>query len=121
MLEADGGTRTAAVTGAWVALVDCARWLVKEKIADRNPILGQVAAVSVGLVRGQPCLDLDYKEDSGADVDLNVVMTDKGEFVEIQGTAEKKPFNDAALQQLLGLGRLGVSQLMKIQKDAVAT
>ena len=119
VLQADGGTRTAAITGAWVALKDAVRWMHKEKLTKKNPILDQVAAVSVGVVNGRPVLDLNYEEDSSADVDMNLVITKKGQFVELQGTAETQPFDDEQLQQMLALGRKGISELLDAQEAAL--
>jgi len=120
VLEADGGTRTLAVTGAWVALHDALAWLEEQGELETWPLTCQVAAVSVGIVGGVPLLDLDYQEDSQADVDLNVVMTSRGEFVEIQGTAEKTPFDREALGTLLDLAQKGIDQLLALQAEAVA-
>jgi len=121
VLEADGGTRTAAITGAYVALVDAIRDLESQGMKfPANPIRDSVAAVSVGVVRGEPMLDLCYVEDSRADVDMNVILTGKGLIVEIQGTAEKTPFSDEQLNQLIALARNGVTKLIDLQKSAVA-
>src|SRR6186713_932657 len=105
VIEADGGTRTASITGSFVALKLAVQNLLSSGKLSKDPMLCSVAAVSVGIVAGVPMLDLNYAEDSTADVDFNIVMTDKGEFVEIQGTAERNPFNESALAELLGLGR----------------
>jgi ribonuclease PH len=123
VLEADGGTRTASITGAWVALadaLDAARELVP---AGPAALVGQVAAVSVGVVDGEPRLDLDYDEDSSAEVDMNIVMTGSGTagasgFVEVQGTAERGTFDDAALAAMISLGRAGVGRLLELQSAA---
>jgi len=113
VLQADGGTRTASVTGGFVALALAAR-----SINSARPILTDtVAAISVGIVDGTPVLDLDYCEDSTAEVDMNVIMTGSGKFIEVQGTAESEPFDDAALQQMLTLARSGISELTQMQKD----
>jgi ribonuclease PH len=118
VLQADGGTRTAAITGAWVALADAVdRLLVAGKL-ERTPLRDSVAAVSVGIVGGRPLLDLDYLEDSGAAVDMNIVMTGDGRFVELQGTAEDEPFTDAELEALRELGRQGCRQLAVLQQAA---
>jgi ribonuclease PH len=118
VLQADGGTRTAAITGAWVALADAVdRLLVAGKL-ERTPLRDSVAAVSVGIVGGRPLLDLDYLEDSGASVDMNIVMTGDGRFVELQGTAEDEPFTDAELEALRELGRQGCRQLAVRQRAA---
>jgi ribonuclease PH len=118
VLQADGGTRTAAITGAWVALHQAFGWLVKEGEIDRRPLRGQVAAVSCGLVGGETLLDLDYAEDSGADADANFVLTDAGGIVEIQGTAEKAPFAEARFLDLLALARKGAGELFAHQRRA---
>jgi ribonuclease PH len=119
VIEADGGTRTASITGAYVALSIAIQKLRDAKKITDNPIRSHVAAVSVGVIKGVPMLDLDYSEDSTADVDFNVVMTDRDEFVEIQGTAERFPFNSSALTQLLELGRLGIGQLIQMQREVL--
>jgi ribonuclease PH len=119
VIEADGGTRTASITGAFVAMsIAIAQLLATNKILQ-NPIRSHVAAVSVGIIRGVPMLDLDYSEDSTADVDFNVVMTDQDEFVEIQGTAERSPFNSDRLMNLLDLGRQGIRELIEIQRKTL--
>ncbi|MGB4466693.1 MAG: ribonuclease PH [Azovibrio sp.] len=120
VLQADGGTRCAAITGAWVALHDaCEKLLVAGKIAA-NPLEDHVAAVSVGLFAGTPVLDLDYPEDSGCDTDMNVVMTGRGGIVEIQGTAEGEPFSRAQLNVLIDLAEAGIRQLVAAQESALA-
>lgn len=120
VLEADGGTRTLGITGGFIALVDALIWLQKqEPTCDPKKILTDtVAAISVGIVRQTPMLDLDYSEDSTAEVDLNVVMTGSGEFVEIQGTAEQKSFSRTQLDQQLGLAEKAIVELTRIQRDA---
>jgi ribonuclease PH len=120
VLQADGGTRTAAITGAYVALVDAVRWLRKRGEITKDPVFGAVAAVSVGVYRGQPVLDLDYAEDSGCDTDMNVVMNDGGGFIELQGTAEGHAFRRSELDALLGLAESGIRQLLQRQRDALA-
>jgi ribonuclease PH len=120
VLQADGGTRTAAITGAYVALVDAIRWLKARKEIARDPIHGAVAAVSVGIYRGVPVLDLDYAEDSDCDTDMNVVMNDGGGFIELQGTAEGHAFRRDELDALLGLAERGIAQLFAAQQDALA-
>ncbi len=120
VLQADGGTRTASITGAWVALADAVSWLRERKLLVREPLIGSVAAVSVGVVDGTSMLDLCYSEDSTAEVDLNVVATGTGEFVEVQGTAEGKPFNRARLDELLDLGLAGCAELTRLQQEALA-
>ncbi len=120
VLEADGGTRTASITGAFVALVDALR-AVQPLLPDprRTPLITSLAAVSVGIVNGTPLLDLDYQEDVEAEVDMNLVMTGRGEFVEIQGTGEEATFTDEQLAQLLALGRTGIKTLIEHQKAAL--
>lgn len=119
VLQADAGTRCAAITGAWVALAIACRGLERSGAVKRNPIRSQVAAVSVGIAKGVPVLDLTYAEDAGADVDANVVMTSVGEFVEIQTTAEGAPFNREALDSLLLLAELGIADLFTRQRAAL--
>ncbi|MBK9137368.1 MAG: ribonuclease PH [Verrucomicrobia bacterium] len=119
VIEADGGTRTAAITGSFVALALAIGSLRETGLLEENPLLAPVAAVSVGLVHGQPRLDLDYAEDVAADVDMNLVMTGAGEFIEIQGTGEKGTFSDAQLARLLELGKAGIRQLMAAQQSAL--
>lgn len=120
VIEADGGTRTASITGAFIALKLAVDTLMKAGKLQKDPLRCFVAAISVGIVGGVPMLDLNYSEDSTADVDFNLVMTDKGEFVEIQGTAERNPFGDAALSDLLGLGRKGILELIERQRQVFA-
>jgi ribonuclease PH len=119
VLQADGGTRTASITGAYVALVDSVEWLRARGALAGEPLLGSVAAVSVGVIDGTPMLDLNYSEDSGAEVDLNVVATGAGDFVEVQGTAEGKPFGRPVLDQLLELGLAGCAHLTTLQAEAL--
>ena len=119
VLQADGGTRTASITGAYVALCDAINGLLKAGLLPSSPIRDSVAAVSVGVHQGQAVLDLDYDEDSSADTDLNLVMTGTGGFIEIQGTAEGEPFSASQLERLLTLGRLGCEQLCDAQKKAL--
>lgn len=120
VLQADGGTRTASITGAYVALALAVRRLRAEGKLTEDPLQTAVAAVSVGLVGGRPVLDLNYAEDAGAEVDLNLVMTAQGAFVEVQGTGEKGTFTDAQLADLLALGRRGIEQLLAAQAAALA-
>ncbi len=120
VIEADGGTRTASITGSFIAMSLAIEKLRAAGKIRVNPIRSFVAAVSVGIINGVPLLDLNYAEDSTADVDFNIVMTDRDEFVEIQGTAEKSPFNDAALGQMLHLGRQGIRQLIEIQHKVLS-
>jgi ribonuclease PH len=119
VLQADGGTRTAAITGAFVALADAMRRLVGSGVLQRDPMYGQVAAVSVGLYRGAAVLDLDYAEDAEAETDMNVVMNDAGAFVEIQGTAEGHAFHRAELDTMLDLAAGGVAELLRLQQEAL--
>jgi len=120
VLQADGGTRTASVTGAWVALYDCVQWMKSRDMVGPKVIRDHVAAVSVGMYRGTPVLDLDYAEDSEAETDANFVMTGSGGIVEIQGTAEGKPFNEAELTAMLTLAKNGIVDLVELQKLAVS-
>jgi ribonuclease PH len=118
-IGADGGTRTASITGAFVALVDAIGVLGERGVLKADPIRDHVAAVSVGIVGGAVSLDLDYSEDAGAEVDMNVVMTGGGKFVEVQGTAEERPFNKAQLDKMLKVGAAGIDQLVAAQKAAL--
>lgn len=120
VLQADGGTRTAAITGAYVALMDAVNWLQKRGDLKKPVVLGAVAAVSVGVYRGTPVLDLDYAEDSDCDTDMNVVMNDGGGFIEIQGTAEGHAFRRDELDALLGLAERGIAELLAAQRAALA-
>lgn len=119
VLQADGGTRCAAITGAWLAAALAVRGLSASGELNGSPLLDHVAAVSVGLVSGQPVLDLDYPEDSGCGADMNIVMTGQGGFVEVQGTAEGQTFDREALDALLGLAKAGIEQLITLQKKAL--
>lgn len=119
VLQADGGTRTASITGAYVALADACRWLVSRGMIKKSPIHGQVAAVSVGVFANTPVLDLDYPEDSGAETDMNVVMNDGGSFIELQGTAEGHAFRRDELDSMLDLAEQGIRQLMGYQEEAL--
>ena len=119
VIEADGGTRTASITGSYVALCDAVAWLSRQGLIDRDPIRDAVAAISVGIIGGVPMLDLCYNEDSTADVDMNLVMTGGGDLVEIQGTAEHNPFSPEQLSAMLDLGRQGVTQLVDLQNQAL--
>lgn len=119
VLQADGGTRTASITGAYVALMLALKKLVEFKVLKAPPVLDQVAATSVGILSGMPILDLCYDEDSTAEVDMNVVLTGAGKFVELQATAEKTPFDHAQLDQLLTVARQGIAELFDIQKQAL--
>lgn len=119
-LEADGGTRTAAITGASVAVVDAFEWMVREGKLAATPVRRRVAAVSVGLLAGEPRLDLDYAEDVVADVDMNVVMTSEGRFIEVQGTGEHSSFDRSELHNLLGLAERGIATLLEAQAHALS-
>ncbi len=116
VVQADGGTRTAAITGAFIALYDAMEYLVRTGAIKENPITDYLAAVSVGIYKGTPILDLNFEEDSNAEVDMNVVMTGSGKFVEIQGTAEKRPFDKETLDRLLALAAKGIRELISFQK-----
>ena len=120
VLQADGGTRTTAITGAYVALRDAIQHRLREKLIQRSPLRDRIAAVSVGLVDGRILLDLDYSEDAHAQVDLNVVMTGSGEFVEVQGTGEGTTFSPEQLNQMLGLASRGIKRLFRAQREALA-
>ncbi|WP_404409610.1 ribonuclease PH [Pseudidiomarina marina] len=120
VLQADGGTRTASITGACVALVDALNWMRKEGIVKTNPLKGLVAAVSVGMYEGHAVADLDYPEDSKAETDMNVVMTEAGKFIEIQGTAEGEPFSSEDMNAMLELAKHAIRELMDLQKQALA-
>ena len=120
VLQADGGTRTASITGAAVAVSDAFDWLVRQKRLAASPVKRLVAAVSVGVVDGEPRLDLDYGEDVRAEVDMNVVMTGAGKFVEVQGTAEGAPFSRDELDDLLGLAERGIAEIFALQRELVA-
>jgi ribonuclease PH len=119
VLQADGGTRTASVTGAAIALIDALESLQKAKKLKADPLIGLVAAVSVGMKDGEAYLDLNYEEDASCDTDLNVVMTQKGEFIELQGTAEEKPFTRAQADAMLILAEKGIAELIDMQKTAL--
>jgi ribonuclease PH len=119
VIQADGGTRTAAITGAWVALHDCIQWMKSRSIITGNPLRDHVAAISCGIVKGTPVIDLDYAEDSTAETDANFVMTGSGGLVEIQGTAEGKPFSEDELLALLKLAKNGIGNLVSMQKSII--
>jgi ribonuclease PH len=119
VIQADGGTRTASITGGFVALADAIRHLMTRRQIRKNPLHGQIASVSVGIYRGVPVLDLDYAEDSEAETDMNVVMNDAGAFVELQGTAEGHAFRMEELQAMLDLARSGIEQLLGKQREAL--
>jgi len=115
-IRADGGTRCAAITAAYVASYDAVRWMQTQRMLKKNPLLDSIAAVSVGIVKGQEVLDLNYNEDSTAHTDMNIVMTGSGKFVEIQGTAEQEPFGIDTLGRMLKLGQKGINELIQAQK-----
>jgi ribonuclease PH len=119
VIQADGGTRTASITGAYVALVDAVKHLLDKGSIKKNPIHGHVASVSVGIYNGTPVLDLDYDEDSSAETDMNVVMNDAGAFIEVQGTAEGHAFRRDELDSLLALAEQGITQLIEVQKQSL--
>ena len=121
VLQADGGTRTASICGGYVALHDACTRLVSSGAISRHPLIDECAAISVGIVDGEARLDLPYEEDSRAEVDMNVVMTGQGRFVEVQGTAEGDPFDDAQLSAMLALARSGISEIVDLQRTALAT
>ena len=119
VLQADGGTRCASITGAWVALADAIAWCRSTGLVTGEPVRDHVAAVSVGIVGGTPVADLDYAEDSACDTDMNVVMTGAGGFVELQGTAEGQPFTRAEMNALVGLAEQGIRELIALQRAAL--
>ena len=119
VIQADGGTRTASITGGFVALADAMQWLVDQRKVKKNPIIGQVASVSVGIFEGTPVLDLDYDEDSNAETDMNVVMNDAGAFIEVQGTAEGHAFRQDELDAMLGLAKSGIAELIEHQREVL--
>lgn len=120
VIQADGGTRTASITGACVALMDALRFMQDKKMVKADPFLHMIAAVSVGIYKGSPILDLDYPEDSSAETDMNVVMTDAGGFIEVQGTAEAAPFSQNEMLAMMALARSGIEELIQLQKKALA-
>ena len=120
VIQADGGTRTASITGACVALVDALAAAKRRKMITEDPLLHLIASVSVGMYNGHAVLDLDYAEDSSAETDMNVIMTEQGDYVEVQGTAEAKPFKAEELQQMLDLARRGTENLVRVQKMALS-
>lgn len=120
VLQADGGTRCASITGAAVALADAVQHLMDKKRVKENPLLGTVSAISVGMYKGEPVLDLDYAEDSVAETDMNIVMLDAKGFIEVQGTAEGEPYTPDQLQAMLDLAQRGLSQVMQVQKMSLA-
>ena len=120
VIQADGGTRTASITGACVALVDALRWMQREKMIKSDPLKQMIASISVGVYEGTPVLDLDYPEDSSAETDMNVVMTDQGGFIEVQGTAEGAPYSQEELLAMLELAKKGCGELFELQQQALA-
>ena len=119
VIQADGGTRTASITGGFVALADAVQTLLDSKAIEKNPLTGQVASVSVGIYKGTPVLDLDYPEDCNAETDMNVVMSDAGNFIEVQGTAEGHPFSQEELDAMLALAKKGIGELLVCQQEAL--
>jgi ribonuclease PH len=119
VIQADGGTRTASITGACVALYDALTWMVEKKWIPQHPFIEFIASISVGIFKGQAVLDLDYPEDSKAETDMNVVMTESGKFIEVQGTAEGSAFSDIELQTMLSLAKEGITTLIALQKNKV--
>ena len=119
VIQADGGTRTASITGAYVALCDAMNHLLSKKSINKSPVYGQLAAVSVGIYNGEPVLDLDYAEDSNAETDMNVVMNEAGAYVEIQGTAEGHAFREDELQSMLALARKGIDEIIIVQRESL--
>ncbi len=120
VIQADGGTRTASITGGFVALADAVGALLADGTLEENPLCGSVASISVGIYKGVPVLDLDYPEDSNAETDMNVVMTDAGRFIEVQGTAEGHPFSEEEMNAMLGLAKKGIGELIEAQRSALA-
>ncbi len=119
VIQADGGTRTASITGAYIALSDAIGWMMEREIIAKNPIKDNIAAISCGIFRGTPVLDLDYLEDSEAETDANFVMSGFGKIIEIQGTAEQQPFTREELNQLLDLAQQGIGELVALQNEAL--
>lgn len=120
VIQADGGTRTASITGACVALVDALTWMRSKGILKTNPLKHMIAAISVGIYKGTPIADLEYLEDAAAETDMNVVMTETGKLIEVQGTAEEEPFSLEEMQEMLELARIGIQELFEIQRTALA-
>jgi len=119
VIQADGGTRTASITGAYVALADAIQYMLDNKTIKKNPLFGNVASVSVGIYNGIPVLDLDYEEDSNAETDMNIVMNDADAFIEVQGTAEGHAFRQDELNAMLDLAKKGIAELIQIQRDVL--
>jgi len=120
VIQADGGTRTASITGAFVALSDAINFMLDKGLIKKNPLARQIASVSVGIYQGQAVLDLDYPEDSNAETDMNVIMDDQGHFIEVQGTAEGAPFSADEMNSMLALASKGISELIQFQQEALA-
>ena len=120
VIQADGGTRTASITGGCVALVDAVNYLLEKKLIDTNPIKQLIASVSVGIFKGHAVLDLDYAEDSNAETDMNIVMTESGGFIELQGTGEDGDFSHAQLQEMIALAEVGINELIAAQRQVLA-
>lgn len=121
VIQADGGTRTASITGGFIALIHCINWMMKQEMIEKSPVHSYVAAISVGIYDGQAILDLCYEEDFNAKVDMNLVMTDKAEFTEIQGTGEENPFSVEELQQMLQIGQIGIKEIISLQKHSLGS
>ena len=119
VIQADGGTRCASISGAWVALALAVQTMLEKGQITENPIKGQVAAISAGIYEGVPVIDLDYPEDSNSETDMNFVMTDDGRFVEIQGTAEGEPFSEVEMAQMTALAKDAIAQIIQLQKEAI--
>ena len=119
VIQADGGTRTASITGGYVALADAINHMLENKLIKKDPLVNHVASISVGVYQGTPVMDLDYAEDSNCETDMNLVMTDEGKFIEIQGTAEGEPFSPQELQGMLDLGKQAIDQLIDKQREAL--
>ena len=119
VIQADGGTRTASITGAFVALADAIRYMQDNKLIKNDPIIGHIASVSVGIYNGTPIMDLDYAEDSNCETDMNIVMNDQGGYIEVQGTAEGTAFSPQEFQAMLDLGKLAIDQLIEHQREAL--
>jgi len=120
VLQADGGTRCASITGACVALADAVNWMLRQNLIKTNPLKHMIAAVSVGIYQGTPVLDLDYDEDSNAETDMNIIMNDQGGIIEIQGTAEGEAFSEKEMQELFALGKQGIKELIEAQRTALS-
>lgn len=121
VIQADGGTRTASITGACVAVIEALNYMQQKGLCKENPLINMIASVSVGIYEGEAVLDLDYPEDSSADTDMNLVMTESGGLIEIQGTAEQAPFSEQQFQAMFALGKKGISELVALQKAALAS